>query len=218
MKLDENKYIIIGIIISVMIGIIFVSIFKNTYAYDYSNYDYTLFYKEDKEELTSDIKKYIDDIDYIIYNNSDYSIYDNLSDNYNFMVNFAIDYIIMHKDNYVDRIKVLEDYSYTDVHYNNKITNEYIDIDTIYNITNKYFSVRDFIILNDNVNIIDNYISLSGTSNKKIDLEIENIDITENDNIVKAFITYKYNSDVKYIYIFTIKDNVLKLYNAEVLQ
>lgn len=217
MKLKGNKYIIISIIVSIMIGIIFISVFKNTYAYDYINYDYTLFYKDDKEELSADIKKYIGDIDYIIYNNSDYSVYDNLSDNYNFMVNFAIDYIIMHKDNYLDKIKILESFSYTDVHYSSKITNEYIDIDTVYNITNKYFGIRDFAILNDNVNIIDNYISLSGTYSKKIDLEIDSIDIIEKNSRVKAFITYKNNPDTNYIYTFIIKDNVLKLYNVEVV-
>ena len=217
MKSKENKHIIISIIISVVVGIIFVSIFKNTYAYDYNNYDYTLFYKENKEELSDDIKKYISDIDYIIYDNSDYSVYDNLSDNYSFMVNFAIDYIIMHKDNYLDKIKVLEKYSYIDVYRNNKVTNEYIDIDTIYSITNKYFGLKDFAILNTNINVIDNYISLSGTSDKKVNLEIENVDIKELNGRIEANITYKNNPDIKYIYTFIIKDNVLKLYNVEVV-
>ena len=40
--------------------IIVFNIFKNTYAYDYKDYDYTLFYKDNESELTEDIKKFDD--------------------------------------------------------------------------------------------------------------------------------------------------------------
>ena len=98
-----NKKVLLIILIMISSVFIIFNIFKKTYAYDYKDYDYTLFYKEDKEELTNDIKKYIYDIDYLIYNNSDFTIYDSLSDNYEFMVNFAVDYINTHKDKYQDK-------------------------------------------------------------------------------------------------------------------
>lgn len=211
----NNKKILIILSISLSIFIIF-SIFKSTYAYDYSTYDYTLFYKEDNKELTKDIKNYLSDIDYLIYNNSKFTIYDNLNDNYEFMVNFAIDYILMHKDKYQDNIVLLEPYKYTDNHHNSKVTNEYVDISTIYDITNKYFGIKDFIILNNNVNIINKYISLSGTTNRKINLEIDSININKSNDHLVAVIKYKNDLETNYIYTFIISDNVLKIYNVEV--
>lgn len=211
-----NKKIILVILVVISSILIIYSIFKKTYAYDYKDYDYTLFYKKDKEELTNDIKNYIGDIDYLIYNNSDFSIYNNLSDNYEFMVNFAIDYISTHKDKYQDKIVLLETFKYTDEYNHNKVTNEYIDIDTIYDITNKYFGIKDFLILNDNINIIDKYISLSGNTSKDIDLDIYSVDIEEMGSVVQANIKYTNDSSTNYIYTFRIDNNILKLSNVEV--
>jgi len=211
-----NKKIILVILVVISSILIIYSIFKKTYAYDYKDYDYTLFYKEDREELTSDIERYIYDIDYLIYNNSDFSIYDSLTDNYEFMVDFAIDYISTHKDKYQDKIVLLEAFKYTDNHYQDKITNEYIDIDTIYDITNKYFGIKDFLILNDNINIIDKYISLSSNTNNDIDLDIYSIDIIEDSSVVQASIKYTNDLNTNYIYTFKIDNNILKLSNVEV--
>lgn len=211
----NKKIISITLIVVASVFIIF-SIFKKTYAYDYKDYDYTLFYKEDRKELTSDIERYIYDIDYLIYNNSDFSIYDNLNNNYEFMVNFAIDYINTHKDKYQDKIVLLEAFKYTDNHHHDKVTNEYIDIDTIYDITNKYFGVKDFVILNNNINIINKYVSLSSTTNKDIDLNIYSIDIEKKDSVVQANIKYTDDSSTNYIYTFKIDNNILKLSNVEV--
>lgn len=211
-----NKKILLIILIMISSVFIIFNIFKKTYAYDYKDYDYTLFYKEDKEELTGDIKKYIYDIDYLIYNNSDFSIYDSLSDNYEFMVDFAIDYISTHKDRYQDKIVLLEAFKYTDNRYHDKVTNEYIDIDTIYDITDKYFGIKDFLILNDNINKIDKYISLSGNTSKDIDLDIYSVDIEEKDNNLLVNIKYENDLTTNYIYTFRIDNNILTLSNVEV--
>ncbi len=211
----KKKIFLITLIVITSIFIIF-SIFKNTYAYDYKDYDYTLFYKEDREELTGDIEKYIYDIDYLIYNNSNFSIYDSLTDNYEFMVDFAIDYISAHKDKYQDKIVLLEAFKYTDNHYHDKVTNEYIDIDTIYDITNKYFGIKDFLILNDNINMIDKYISLSSNTNKSIYLNIYSINIEEKEDLVFVYVKYINDLDTNYIYTFKIDNNILKLSNVEV--
>ena len=211
-----NKKILLIILIMISSVFIIFNIFKKTYAYDYKDYDYTLFYKKDKEELASDIKKYIYDIDYLIYNNSNFSVYDRLTDNYEFMVNFAIDYINTHKDKYQDKVVLLETFKYKDNYYHDKVTNEYIDIDTIYDITNKYFGIKDFLILNDNINKIDKYISLSGNTSKDIDLDICSVDIEELDSVVQASIKYTNDSEANYIYTFRIDNNILKLSNVEV--
>ena len=132
------------------------------------------------------------------------------------MVNFAIDYISMNKYKYKDNIVLLEPYKYLDKHHNNKVTNEYIDIDTIYDVTNKYFGVKDFTILNNNINIIDKYISLSGTTKNKINLEIDSASISKDNDIITAAIKYKNDSETDYIYTFKINNNILKIYNVEV--
>lgn len=211
----NNKKMLLLLGFFLFVFIVF-NIFKNTYAYDYKDYDYTLFYKDNESELTEDIKKYISGIDYLIYNNSEFSTYETLNDNYEFMVNFAIDYISMNKYKYKDNIVLLEPYKYLDKHHNNKVTNEYIDIDTIYDVTNKYFGVKDFTILNNNINIIDKYISLSGTTKNKINLEIDSASISKDNDIITAAIKYKNDSETDYIYTFKINNNILKIYNVEV--
>lgn len=210
----KGKYLLLLLLFIIsLIGVIIYS--NKSYAYT-DNYDYTLFYKEDYNELENNIKVYLKDIDYLIYNNSDYTTYNTLSDNYEFMINFALDYISINKDKYNDKIVIKDNYNYIDRYNNSLSTNEYISIDTIYDITYKYFGKKDFIILNDNVNVIDNYISLS--SNKFIipNLEINNISISKEEDKVIAKIKYVNDNNTTYNFIFNNIDGILKITNVEV--
>ena len=209
----KGKYLLLLLFIISLIGVIIYS--NKSYAYT-DNYDYTLFYKEDYNELENNIKVYLKGVDYLIYNNSDYTTYNTLSDNYEFMVNFALDYISINKDKYNDKIVIKDNYNYIDRYNNSLSTNEYISIDTIYDITYKYFGKKDFIILNDNVNVIDNYISLS--SNKFIipNLEINNISISKEEDKVIAKIKYVNDNNTTYNFIFNNIDGILKITNVEV--
>ena len=209
----KGKYLLLLLFIISLIGVIIYS--NKSYAYT-DNYDYTLFYKEDYNELENNIKVYLKDIDYLIYNNSDYTTYNTLSDNYEFMINFALDYISINKDKYNDKIVIKDNYNYIDRYNNSLSTNEYISIDTIYDITYKYFGKKDFIILNDNVNVIDNYISIS--SNKFIipNLEINNISISKEEDKVIAKIKYVNDNNTTYYFIFNNIDGILKITNVEV--
>lgn len=209
----KGKDLLLLLFIISLIGVIIYS--NKSYAYT-DNYDYTLFYKEDYNELENNIKVYLKDIDYLIYNNSDYTTYNTLSDNYEFMINFALDYISINKDKYNDKIVIKDNYNYIDRYNNSLSTNEYISIDTIYDITYKYFGKKDFIILNDNVNVIDNYISLS--SNKFIipNLEINNISISKEEDKVIAKIKYVNDNNTTYNFIFNNIDGILKITNVEV--
>ena len=209
----KDKYLLLILFVISLIGLIIYS--NKSYAY-IDNYDYTLFYKEDNNELSNNIKVYLKDVDYLIYNNSDYTSYNTLSDNYEFMVNFALDYIYLNKDKYKDNIVIKDNYNYID-RYNNRLsTNEYISIDIIYDITYKYFGKKDFIILNNNVNIIDNYISLS--SNKFIipNLEINNISISKEEDKVIAKVKYTNDDNTTYKFIFNNDGEILKISNVEV--
>ena len=209
----KGKYLLLILFIISLIGLIIYS--NKSYAY-IDNYDYTLFYKEDNNELSNNIKVYLNDIDYLIYNNSDYTTYNTLSDNYEFMVNFALDYISVNKDKYKDNILIKDNYNYID-RYNNRLsTNEYISINTIYDITYKYFGKKDFIILNNNVNIIDNYISLSSNKFINPNLEINKISISKENNKVIAKIKYSNDNNTTYNFIFDNIDGLLKITNVEV--
>lgn len=209
----KGKYLLLILFIISLIGLIIYS--NKSYAY-IDNYDYTLFYKEDNKELSNNIKVYLKNVDYLIYNNSDYTTYNTLSDNYEFMVNFALDYISINKDKYKDNIVIKDNYNYID-RYNNRLsTNEYISINTIYDITNKYFGKKDFIILNNNVNIIDNYISLSSNKFINPNLEINTISISKENNKVIAKIKYVNDNNTTYRFIFDNIDGILKITNVEV--
>ena len=87
-------YLLVSCILGIIIICLIYFVTNNTYAYQYNVDNYTLFYKNNKDELESDIKKYIDDIDDLLIANSSYELSNNLSENYIFLVNFAMDYII----------------------------------------------------------------------------------------------------------------------------
>lgn len=209
-------YLLVFCILGIIIICLIYFVTNNTYAYQYNVDNYTLFYKDNKDELESDIKKYIDDIDDLLIANSSYELSDNLSENYIFLVNFAMDYIINNYEVYKEKIIKLDKYEYVDRDLNEKIVDDYIDIEEIYNITFKYFGIKNFQIINDNVNIIDNYISLTDYTERRFKLKISFISTTyDNDNIL-VYVSYENNC--KYLYTFNNYNNVLKISNVEVLE
>lgn len=209
-------YLLVSCILGIIIICLIYFVTNNTYAYQYNVDNYTLFYKNNKDELESDIKKYIDDIDDLLIANSSYELSDNLSENYIFLVNFAMDYIINNYEVYKEKIIKLDKYEYVDRDLNEKIVDDYIDIEEIYNITFKYFGIKNFQIINDNVNIIDNYISLTDYTERRFKLKISSISISYDNNKVLANVLY--DNDCKYLYTFNNYNNVLKINNIEILK
>lgn len=214
--MKKYRYLLGCCILSIIIICLIYFVTNNTYAYQYNVDNYTLFYKNNKDELESDIKKYIDDIDDLLIANSSYELSDNLSENYIFLVNFAMDYIIKNYEVYKEKIIKLDKYEYVDRDLNEKIVDDYIDIEEIYNITFKYFGIKNFQIINDNVNIIDNYISLTDYTERRFKLKISSISISYDNNKVLANVLY--DNDCKYLYTFNNYNNVLKINNIEVLK
>lgn len=214
--MKKYRYLLGCCILSIIIICLIYFVTDNTYAYQYNVDNYTLFYKDNKDELESDIKKYIDDIDDLLIANSSYELSDNLSENYIFLVNFAMDYIINNYEVYKEKIIKLDKYKYIDRDLNEKIVDDYIDIEEIYNITFKYFGIKNFQIINDNVNIIDNYISLTDYTERRFKLKISSISISYDNNKVLANVLY--DNDCKYLYTFNNYNNVLKINNIEVLK
>ena len=210
----EHKKIAVIIII---ISLIIIYIANNSFAYEYQTTNYTLFYKENGEELKENIKTYIGDIDDYLIPNSSYLHSDILTENYDFITNFAIDYIISNREIYTD--KIIDSVVFTYKDNNNQIheTSKYIDISEIYKITDKYFGISDYYIINNNVNIIDNYVSLSDYTDRLFRAKIKDMNLNEISKYKDKFIKIYDNGD-KYKYTFRILDNVLKIYNIEVTE
>ena len=209
----EHKKIAVIIII---ISLIIIYIANNSFAYEYQTTNYTLFYKENGEELKENIKTYIGDIDDYLIPNSSYLHSDILTENYDFITNFAIDYIISNREIYTDKIIDSVVFTYKDSDNQTHETSKYIDISEIYKITDKYFGISDYYIINNNVNIIDNYVSLSDYTDRLFRAKIKDLSIDKINNMIVAEVNYD-NGD-KYKYTFRILDNVLKIYNIEVTE
>ena len=210
----KDKYFYYGTIILLLIICFINYSSSNSYAYEYVDHNYNLFYKDNKDELSKDVRKYLNDINKYIFRNSNYEVYDSLVDNYDFLTYFAIDYILDNYEYYKKGVVQLDNYSYFDKYNNKKTTNQYINSDIIYGITYKYFGVRDYAITNSNFNVIDNYVSLSRYTDDSVDMIIKNLSIDNIGEYIIVNVTYVDNSN--YSYKFYIKDNVLRLYNIEV--
>ena len=81
-------------ILIIIIALIVTYIMNNSLAYDYQITNYTLFNKDNLEELKNDIKIYIDDIDDYLIPNTSYLYSDILTENYDFITNFALALLI----------------------------------------------------------------------------------------------------------------------------
>lgn len=211
----NKKYIFISIFI--LFAVLFIIYYNSntSFAYKYSDYKYNLFYKEDTEELNSEIQKYLNDINKYIFRNSNFEIYDNLVDNTDFITYFAIDLILDNYEQFKDEIVTLEEVEYYDKRNNKKTTDKYINLNTLYNITYKYFGVKNYLILSDKINIIDDNISLSRYSDDNVNITINKVNTTKDNKYIYAIVETEDKS--KYKYTFTIKDNILRLYNVEVI-
>lgn len=191
-----------------------ISVLENTWAYTYDLDEAVLFYEEDEVKLSNKILKYLDNIDEMLIVNSSFELADRLVDNYDFLVHFAVDYVLKYQEYYSDKIVMLDDYSYVNRELIEKKVNLYIPIEVLYEITDKYFGVRDFAIINDDVNIIDGYVSLSDYTERVFSLKIERVEVIATDNVVEARVCY--GDDICYLYTFNNVNQILKINNVEI--
>lgn len=197
------------------IMILLCGMFDSSYAYSYDINNSVLFYEDNPLELENDIKKYISNIDDYIIPNSSYLYGDRLVDNYDFLVYFASDYVINNREYYFEYLKNYNKCSYLNKNGIDSYTYDYIDINKLYDITDFYFGIRDFIIINDEVCINDNYISLIDYSSDIYNFEIVDINIIDSLDDIKVVISYD-NGD-SYLYLFDNVNNILKLKDIEVV-
>lgn len=196
MKRKELLLIII-LIIGILSTITLIS--SNTKALPVSSeIDYTkkITYYEDEDLLVQNIKEFISQNDDILIALSSYEDGEILSDNYDYMTNIAINYILDNKDNYQD-----------------KIEDNMIDIKYIYEITYNFFGKKNYYIKDQ----IDNKIPLIKINKRfKMNLDSIKIKIIKNSSI-EAYTKYILGKEtMNYKYIFKIENNEIYLENIEV--
>lgn len=211
------KKVYIGIVLLFALLIIIIINLNNsfTYGYQYEMDNTMLFYKDDEVELEKDIKKYLSNIDDILVPNAIFEDSNVLIENYKFLTYFALDYILEHYEYYNDKIIILDSFDYITKEGINEKTDKYIDLEELYKITNKFFNISYYQVVNDDINIINNKISLINYTDRYFKLEIEDIDIEVNNNLIIANVIYTNNN--KYKYIFTNNNNILTINNIEVI-
>lgn len=219
-KLDfiENikKNFFRGIVV-VIVVFTFVIIAGNSFASpieDIEILSLSLYDTNDMDKLRIDISNYIRLVDDSLIPNSSFNMSDKLNENYDFLTDFAISFILDNSE-YYDIVE-MDEYVYIDQYGNEFRTNKYINIDKIYEITNSVFGVEYYYILNDYIDIEDNMIPLLELEDKDFNSEIDSIlDIDKNDDYIDVVVRYMDN-ELEYLYRLEYIDNRLVISNLSI--
>ena len=208
-----KKYVWLVIVVFVIgIGIL---LYKGTYSMEEEDISVKLVLKYDSDNLENKIYDYIDMIDDEIIPMSSFVMSDVLSDNYDFLTVFAIDFILKHIDYYSDKITILDDYTYDDG-YMTYTTSKYVSKDVIYKITDDVFNKKDYLIINDYLKVNNDMVPLLIINDDSFGMEIDRIVSTvESGNNYIVKVKYK-DMDLVYKYVFQKVDDRLVLKNLEV--
>lgn len=218
----KSKYIIV--IVTILLIVTFV--LKNSYALNeeelnnldtlnQNNLDITLEYTENETELNNNIYNHINLIDNSLIPTATFNMADKLTDNYDFLTIFAINFILNNEQYYKDEIVIGSEYTYDDG-YNTYTTNKYINLDTIYDITYNILGKNNYYIINDYLKVENNLVPLLLLKNYNFFMELEKIeDIVKFSNNYEVSVKYK-DIDLIYKYIFENIDNRLILSNIEI--
>ena len=205
------KYLIIFFLALLLTGIIF--ILKSTYSKgeEVIEKQNDLILKFDESNLEENFYNYIDLIDGSLIPTSSFIMSSILSDNYDFLSIFAIDFILKNIDNYLDDIIVMDNYTYK-----NYSTNKYVKKDVIYKITNEVFNKKDYLIINDYLNLSNDMVPLLLIDNYDFNMKIDKIINIESNNDT-YIVNVKYiDNDLIYKYVFERKEDRLILKTLEV--
>ena len=210
-----KKYVWIFILVFVIGFGIF--LYKGTYSIDYENNDVVrnLNLKYDKDKLNNNFYNYIDLIDDSVISTSSFVMSDVLSENYDFLTVFAIDFILKHIDDYRSDIVTLDNYTYNDG-YNDYKTNKYVSKDVIYGITNDVFGKKDYLIINEYLKLSYDMVPLLLIDKTDFAMELDEIvNVLQRGNNYEVSVKYRDN-DLIYKYIFQQVDDRLILKNIEI--
>lgn len=197
----KNKIIVSSLIITIVV-FLFVSLFRSSYAKeeDINNISFELYDNENIEILEDNIRYFIDLVDKDIILNSSYNFSSNLNENYDFLTKFAISFIL-NNESYFD-ITYGDNYNYIDDYGIQYVSNKYINIQDIYNVTNKIFGINYYYITDDNLIIDNDMVLLVDFDKKDMEMILEDIiNIDVSDNYYDVYVKYM-NNDLVYVYRF----------------
>lgn len=211
-----KKVLFVIISIFIVLGIVITLSNKGSFSMELDDFSVELNYVEDSSVLKKDVYNFIDLIDDSLFVTSSYSMSSVLNENYDFLVDFAISFILNNEEHYKDKIVEGDKYLYVDGFGNEYVTYKYIDLESVYEITNSVFGKRDYMIFNEHLKEVDGFIPLLLLKDNISFMEIDEIsDIIERSNQYEVFVKYK-DVDYTYIYIFVNKDRKMNLVNLDV--
>ena len=212
-----DKKNIIVIVTLFMLGVTLFVGDKKSFANDNvieDNFNLNLEYNEDKNIFKNDLYNYIDLIDNSLFAMSSFSMSDTLNENYDFLIDFAISFILNNEEQYKDDIIVGEEYVYIDDFGNKYTSNRYVNIELIYDITNSIFGKRDYVVINEQINVSNNLVPLLLIKDNVSFMDISEIsDYSLFDNKYNVYVKYR-DIDLEYIYVFDNIDGRLILNNV----
>ena len=211
----EKKYMLFVVTLCVLGISLFVGN-KGSFANDNvveDNFNINLEYNEDRNILKNDLFNYIDLIDNSLFAMSSFNMSDTLNENYDFLMDFAISFILNNEEIYKDDIVLGDEYVYIDDFGNKYSTNKYVNIELIYEITNSIFGKRDYVVINNYLDIKNDLVPLLLIKDNVSFMDIDNIiDVYLFGNKYNVYVKYK-DIDLEYTYVFDKMDERLILNN-----
>lgn len=209
----KNKIVFLSLLF-IMIGFISFSLLRGSYAnIEEDNLVLELKYNDNVEIFKDDIIRYINLMDDHIITNSSYNMSNVLSENYDFLTRFVISFVLDNQE-YFDII-LGDNMSYKDYYGIEYNSNKYIDMNTLYDITNKIFGVEYYYVLEEGL-VYEDKLLLIDFTNEEFNLEIDSIiDMVYNNGYYDITIKYV-DSDINYIYRFNADGERLVINNLSI--
>lgn len=168
-------------------------------------FNLTLEYNTDENIFKNNIYNFIDLVDDSLIPTSSFLQSSQLNENYDFLTNFAILFILNNEDKYIDKITYLDEYVYVDDYGNVYSTNKYVSVETIYEITSNVLGKDYYYIYNEQLSESDELIPLLLIDNYSFFMEIDEIiDIVKFSSGYNVYVSYK---DMDYKYVYRLEDN-----------
>lgn len=198
----KNKFFV-GSLFFVFMTFIFVSIFRDSYAnIEEDNINLDLYNNSNMDILKDDMLEFIDLVDKQIFINSSFNMSSKLNENYDFLNNFVISFVLDNRDYF--EIGHL-DYAMS-LGIDNKVSS-YISMDTFYDITYRLFGVEYYYIMDEDIVRDENVLLIRRNNIDDIEMEIEDIKRIDSGNgYYDVYVKYVDN-DINYIYRFDILDD-----------
>lgn len=208
------KKIIILILTIFLLTFLF---YKGTYSLEeVESFNMEIYDNKDINILRSDMLDFVDLVDSSIIRNSSFNLSSKLNENYDFLTMFAISFILEYEEEF--DVIYDDDYTYIDQYGIEYVSNKYVDIDTIYEVTNKILGVEYYLIMDDNL-LVDDKVVLIDFGYREFDMEIDkiiNIDI--GNKYYDVYVEY-IDNELDYVYRFEeVDNNRLIISNLSVLE